>query len=87
MKNIKIPNELTITHFSRIFYELLHIKYDGGGFYDYVGLDDLDSIELLLQIEKELNISIDDDTWCAIEKDPRIIMYNTRMNNLSYLGI
>lgn len=35
-----------------------------------MGLDDLDSVELLMEIEKELNIAIIDDDWEEFASKP-----------------
>lgn len=54
--------------------------------FEEIGMDGLDSIEFLMQIEKEYNISIKDEEWEVVEKDPSIlfrsIIRNEKINKI-----
>lgn len=45
---------------------------DGNTFED-VGMDDLDNVEFLMDIERKYDIIIKDEEWEIVEKDPTIL--------------
>jgi acyl carrier protein len=61
-------------------------SFSKGTTFEEVGMDELDSIEFLMQIEKEYNISIKDEEWGVVEKDPSIlfrsIIRNEKINKI-----
>jgi len=59
----KLIPKLSVSLINKILLDKFGTELVMNKTFSQMGLDDLDEIELLMEIEKELNIAIDDSSW------------------------
>lgn len=67
---MELLNKLTLPILSNALRRVFSVELEVDKTFADMGLGELDSVELLLEIEKDLNISIDDNEWQEFESRP-----------------